>query len=381
MARVLILSAGDGHGALAAARPLVRAGHVVGIGGPPSAPWRSRAFASRTEVPPPELGRDPFLRALSSAVASHGFDVVFGAGDDWMAGLAAWRDELDLVVGHPAEEAVQRSLDKVEVGLLGKAAGLAVPRTQSGHIDPASWPDGAVVKCRRHWIPGRPTRDGRVEAAVAPDAAAVDALTSRVVDAGGEPVAQEIVTGRLMSLVLFAADGSTPLRLQQVASGTWPTPAGVTARAETVAVDDDLAQRAGRLLVALGWSGLMQLEFVIPERGAPVLIDLNGRFYGSMALAVAAGVDFAGAATDLALRSVAPRPLDAPPGFRYQWLEGDLRRALHERQGGVLRDVVDTLRSTAGAAKPVGIRGDSGPALHRARRVAVTAARRMARRP
>lgn len=380
MARVLILSAGDGHGALAAARSLARAGHVVGIGGPRSAPWRSRAVSLHADVPSPELGRDRFLRALRAAVAAGHYEVVFGAGDDWMAGLAAWRDELDLVVGHPPEEAVQRSLDKVEVGRLGEAAGFHVPRTECGNIDPASWPAGAVVKSRRHWIPGRPTGDGRVEAAVAGDARAVEVLAGRVVAAGGEAVAQEIVTGRLMSLVLFVVDGSALLRLQQIASGTWPTPAGVTARAETMAIDEELARRATHLLTELRWSGLMQLEFVVPEGGPPVLIDLNGRFYGSMALAAWAGVDFASASTALALRGVAPQAIDARAGVRYQWLEGDLRRAVRERRGGLLRDVADTIRSMPGAAKPVGVRVDAGPALDRARHVAVTAARRVAGR-
>jgi hypothetical protein len=34
----------------------------------------------------------------------------------------------------------------------------------------------------------------------------------------------------------------------------------------------------------------------------------------------------------------------ARAGVRYQWLEGDLRRAVDERRGGLVRDVVGCLR-------------------------------------
>lgn len=378
--RVLILSAGDGHAALAAARSLAAAGHDVGVGGTGGGPWASRVVRGRHVVPAPEAGREPFLRALRDAIRAGGYEVVFGAGDDWMAALSQWRDDVDATVGHPSADVVLRSLDKVEVVELGRAAGLSVPRTEAGSADASAWPDGAVVKCRRHWLPGRTGGDGRLEAGVAGDPDGVQQLASRIAAAGGEPVVQEAVTGRLMSVVVFVVDGRAVLRLQQVASGTWPSPAGVTTRAETVAIDEALAAAVDRLVLALGWSGILQVELVLPAGAAPVLIDLNGRFYGSMALAVAAGLDLPGAAVDLALRAESPVPRDAEVGVRYQWLEGDVRRALHERRGGLVADVRDTVRAMRGASGPVGLRQDPGPAWWRARRVLAEVPRRVVRR-
>lgn len=381
MPRVLILSAGDGHAALAAARALVASGHEVGVGGTGGGPWASRAVSRRHDVPPPEQGRDEFLRALGSAVAAGGYDVVFGAGDDWMAALALWREELDVVVGHPRARAVLASLDKYAIAEFGREAGLCVPRTvlaRPGASEP--WPDGGVVKSRRHWVPGRSAEGGRLEAELAVDAAGIERLTARIVAAGGEAVVQEVVEGRLMSVVVFVVDGEILLRLQQVASGTWPFPAGVTTRAETVSLDEDLVDGVGRLLRALEWSGVMQVEFVLPDAAPPVLIDLNGRFYGSMALAAAAGLDFATASVDLALHRRAPAAADASPGVRYQWLEGDLRRAVRERRGGLVADLLATAGASRGATGPVGIRTELGPAWQRCRRVVGEAPRRVIHR-
>lgn len=376
MPRVLILSAGDGHASLSAARSLSRAGHVVGLGGSRGGPWASRFVSWRHEVPAPERGRDDFLTAIGRAVAERGYDVVFGSGDDWMAALALWGENLDAVVGHPGPDAVLTSLDKAAVTNLARDAGLRVPRTAAGAIAPDDWPHGAVVKTRRHWLPDRVDTGGRLEAVIAADAGEVERRVSIITAAGGEAVVQELITGRLMSLVTFAVDGRLALRLQQVASGTWPTPAGVTARAETVPVDELLADGVERLLGSLHWSGIMQVEFVLPDDGPPVLIDLNGRFYGSMALAVAAGIDLPVAALDLALHGTTPVRRDAPAGVRYQWLEGDLRRAALERRGGAIADFVETLRFSRGACGPVLAPTDPGPALARARKMVAVAARR-----
>ena len=41
----------------------------------------------------------------------------------------------------------------------------------------------------------------------------------------------------------------------------------------------------------MGFGGLAQLQFVQAPGGAPALIDVNPRFYGSLPLALACGVN------------------------------------------------------------------------------------------
>ena len=60
---------------------------------------------------------------------------------------------------------------------------------------------------------------------------------------------------------------------------------------ETVPIDEELAAKVSRLLDEVGRFGLAQLQFLVPANGRPV-ICFNGRFYGSMALGAAAGLDF-----------------------------------------------------------------------------------------
>jgi predicted ATP-grasp superfamily ATP-dependent carboligase len=66
---------------------------------------------------------------------------------------------------------------------------------------------------------------------------------------------------------------------------------GGSAYAETIPPDDELERGVGRFLQLVDWSGLFQVQFIQDERGEHYLIDFNPRVYGSLALAVAAGLN------------------------------------------------------------------------------------------
>jgi predicted ATP-grasp superfamily ATP-dependent carboligase len=154
----------------------------------------------------------------------------------------------------------------------------------------------------------------------------------------------------------------------QLATRVWPPGAGASCRAATVPVDPEIAARAAALFAELGWFGLAELQFLVPADGIARLIDFNGRFYGSLNLAVTAGANLPASWAALATGRPA-EPATAASGSRYSWWEGDLRRALVERRGGIGRDVAGTLYSGLGAAHSVLRLRDPGPALSQARQL------------
>ena len=71
-----------------------------------------------------------------------------------------------------------------------------------------------------------------------------------------------------------------------------PLQGGGAAHRRTVR-SEHLEQAAARLLSALRYTGVAMIEFrADAEAGAWTLIEINGRFWGSLPLSVAAGVDF-----------------------------------------------------------------------------------------
>jgi hypothetical protein len=78
----------------------------------------------------------------------------------------------------------------------------------------------------------------------------------------------------------------------------------------SVPVDAELARRGEQFLQHIGWRGLFMLEFLRDEAGCPWFMELNGRPWGSMALARRRGFEYPAwavrAALDPSYRPAAP---------------------------------------------------------------------------
>jgi predicted ATP-grasp superfamily ATP-dependent carboligase len=98
-------------------------------------------------------------------------------------------------------------------------------------------------------------------------------------------------------------------------------------------IDVRLQEPARRLLGALRWHGPAMAEFRDDGEHDPWLIELNGRFWGSLALAIDAGVDF----PLLWMRLLLGETVGGPPAYRegvtVRWLWGDVKRFLFILRG------------------------------------------------
>lgn len=98
---------------------------------------------------------------------------------------------------------------------------------------------------------------------------------------------------------------------------------GVSVLSESRQPDPRTLSLAQRLLDDAQWHGVAMVEFKVGVDGIPYLMEINTRFWGSLQLAIDAGVDFPSMLADLALdHPVQPPQLKA--GLRLRWLLGDL---------------------------------------------------------
>jgi predicted ATP-grasp superfamily ATP-dependent carboligase len=103
-----------------------------------------------------------------------------------------------------------------------------------------------------------------------------------------------------------------------------PPEGGVSVLSESIPVDSALRSQARALLDKANWHGVAMIEFKIAPNGTPYLMEINTRFWGSLQLAVDAGVDFPWLLYQLACDSQ-PDPVDDyKVGVRLRWLLGDL---------------------------------------------------------
>jgi predicted ATP-grasp superfamily ATP-dependent carboligase len=365
--RALILDQGYDRASLSAARALKGGGWTVGSGVPVGhgLASRSRAVARSHQVTPEAAGSAALLFAANSAIAQGGYEVVFSCDDSTVFGLSLLRDELNAGFPYGKHSALARSFDKLELMREAKRCGLAVPRTEPAgerELESFGASTRVVVKPRMTFLDGV---NGHVRASVAPDAAAARERIREIREAGAEPIVQEHVEGQVMAFIAVTdRDARIVARVQQVAERIWPAGVGISARARTVDVDPALAAKVGRLLEALGWFGLAQLQFIRGGDGVPRLLDFNGRFYGSLALAVAAGPNLPTIWARLAVGRSPGRVPEARPGVLYQWLAGDLRAGLQAATGyGRAVAALDSMALAPRATHSVWSASDPWPAI------------------
>lgn len=363
--RALIVEQGNSRGAVTAARSLQRAGWEVGVASPGGVGLAARSTACRSRhaitAAHEELQR--FADDVSTTVGRHDYDIVFGAGEAEVLGLSLSRDSIPAVIPYAPHRSLERALDKLELDRAAEAAGLSVPR--SLELSDVGSDQRVVVKARRHARPEIPGAPPRVDTNVVVGRQAASERVRYLLHLGADPLLYEFLEGHLLAYAcVVVPDGGVVADCMQVAERIWPPMAGASSRATTIEVDPELAEGCRRLLDGLEWLGLAELQFVVPADGSPRLIDLNGRFYGSLALAVAAGADLPAAWA--AAATGAPFPFArAEAGVRYQWFEGDLKRALTERRGGAVRDLSGTIVRATNAHHSLFEPGDPGPVLAR----------------
>lgn len=84
-----------------------------------------------------------------------------------------------------------------------------------------------------------------------------------------------------------------------------------------------------KILEHLSWHGVCQADFVVDSAtGTPYLIDINPRFWGSLAQAMAAGVDFPYLVYMIATKGDVEPVKDFKAGVYTRWLGGELRSFL-----------------------------------------------------
>lgn len=366
--RALVVEQGWSRGALAAVRALAAGGWTVGVAAPQprGLAWSSLAVRERHQVRSVPAGVDGFLASVADVVRRGGYDVVFGAGEAELLALSAGREQVPAVFPHAPHDVVLRGVDKAGLAVAAVAAGLGVPDV----FDADDVPDEhtpVVVKARLHARPDVVGAPPRIDTTVVVGRSAVRERTRQIREVGGDPQVQRFHEGTLVAYSAVRGDEGVVAESLQRAARIWPSGAGASCRATTVPLGSDLARRSAALLDALGWFGLAELQFLVGADGVPRLIDLNGRFYGSLSLAVRAGANLPAVWADLAVGRRPAGVVRARAGVSYQWGAADVRRALGERRGGVLADLAGTAAYGVRAGHSVLDLRDPGPALARLR--------------
>ncbi len=333
---------GDNRAALAITRSLGRAGHevIVGEKHAPSFAQTSKYCAGGVVYPDPVTASDEFVRFLARVVRERRIEVLLPVSDITTLTITSQRDAFDPACAIPFAPAdvVARAADKVDVVETAQRLGVAVPRSVVVR-DPAAVPDlefgfPVVIKPARSRVR---TAAGWVSTSVsyAADPAQLARDLSRRAAHEFPLMLQECIVGPGTGVFACYHHGRAVAFFSHKRLRERPPWGGVGVLSESAALDPTARDYATRLLDELGWHGVAMVEFKRDQRdGLPKLMEINGRFWGSLQLSIDAGVDFPG----LLLQGVQSGQFEPQPpyrvGVRSRWLWGDVDSLLVTLFGG-----------------------------------------------
>ena len=337
--RVLVTD-GDERSALAVVRSLGRAeGYEVYVC---SRAGHSLAGASRFARQDDSVGdalADPDTFAKNVAVLSHRLaaDVLVPVSEASLTAVLG-RGELfeHLVVPFPTESQFRRVCDKQAVLEAARDVGITIPRQHVAvdeHALMSLLASGSlefplVIKPTRSVVGDAVTR-AKVGVSHAADADALIGRARSYASAAYPLLLQQRVVGPGIGVFLLRWDGETLAAFAHRRLREKPPSGGISVYSESIRLDPALRHRAEALLERLGWRGVAMVEFKIDaESGTPYLMEINGRFWGSLQLAITAGVDFPLLLVQAAC-GARPRSVDNyRVGVRNRWLWGDVDHLL-----------------------------------------------------
>lgn len=341
--RVLVLD-GNENQAVACVRSLARAGHHVEVGadtGWSKAAW-SRRCAGSFRYPSPDIDVPGFVDAIHEQAAREPGTLVLPMTERSTLPLSSSRERLAAACARivlPAHDILLRAFDKAHTTQLARALGIPVPQTvvfdtaSDVRADAAALPYPVVLKPRS----SQETQGAGLRATGAPVYARnAEQFINAFEETRGrcaQVLVQEFVEGHGAGYFAIAQNGEVRRefahrRLRDIR----PTGSGSALRV-SAAVDPVLGAHARRLLEALEWHGVAMVEFKVKRDGTPVFLELNGRFWNSLALAIHAGVDFPVLLARLAEHGDIGSESGYRVGVRCRWLLGDIRHLIEVWRG------------------------------------------------
>lgn len=103
-----------------------------------------------------------------------------------------------------------------------------------------------------------------------------------------------------------------------------PPSGGVSVLSESVEINPRIQEIAQKILDYAKWHGVAMVEFKVTSDGTPYLMEVNARFWGSLQLAIDAGVDFPYLLYKMAVNEMLKEVNGYKVGIRSRWLLGDM---------------------------------------------------------
>ena len=154
-------------------------------------------------------------------------------------------------------------------------------------------------------------------------------VAARYAPLGQWPLIQEYCSGIGLGQLFYMHGGLAIRRFQHLRIAEWPPEGGVSSVCDAIALSEHqaLQEKSIALLRAIGWEGVAMVEYRYnPLTGCAMLMEINGRYWGSFPLSVHCGAGFGLLAHHLNSGLGMPRLRPIKQGIRCRMVGTELKR-------------------------------------------------------
>ena len=333
----VLITDGNERAALALARGLGRVGYrvqVVSRQGS-SIAGQSRYVRGEARAADPLVDPKGFVRDVAAARDRFRADVIIPVSDASVLAILGDRRALgDVTIPFADLDTFRAISDKS--GLIERASrlGIAVPGGHTGSTraevrDAAHALGFPVVLKPSRSVAIHGERRIKLGVSYAANPRELDARLDAL-DAAAYPlIVQRRVTGAGLGVFVLLWDGEVRATFAHRRVREKPPSGGVSVCCESIPLDRGLLEQSIALLRDAGWRGVAMVEYKNDDRHAtPVLMEVNGRFWGSLQLASDAGVNFPALLVGAALGAPVLPPPSYAVGVRNHWFWGEVDHLL-----------------------------------------------------
>jgi predicted ATP-grasp superfamily ATP-dependent carboligase len=342
---VLVL---DGHSraAVETVQSLGRAGIVIDVASesPAGAGMCSRYAARKLLQPPPAVPSD-FHNWLQMQDSQRGYELIVPSTEASLMAirlLPEWHTLRRRAV-LPGDEALDVALDKLKTWRLSRELGVLAPeaRLLSDSRGLETAPDFPLVLKPIH---SKVLVNGELQTVAAEIIRDPEAYRRQARQwlPHTALLQQEYVAGRGVGAEFLFDRGKKLWHFLHERVHEMPLAGGASSYRRSIPPIPALLADAERILTALRWHGVAMVEFRVDPQGRHWLLEINPRLWGSLALAIDAGVDFPVALWLLAQGKQVP----AQPSYRAYYYTRDLKNDWEWFKANFRADHNDSLLQT-----------------------------------
>jgi predicted ATP-grasp superfamily ATP-dependent carboligase/protein-tyrosine-phosphatase len=285
---------------LTIARSLSHRHCVVDVASHTEKPLSSYSNGVRTsfQYPNPLTATEEFIEWLLQHVRGQHYDLVIPVTERTLVALSSRRERLSHVrIAMPEARSLEVALDKAQT--LALADDVGVPRPHGVSVTSLAELAELTSSLRFPVVlkPARSIGSAEGEASQLQVSYAFDVTELKAGCAHalrfGPVLLQEFFPGIGVGIELIARRGKIAYAFQHLRLHEVPLTGGGSSLRKSVPVMPQLLDAAQRLIASLDWNGVAMVEFKLdPQTLEFSLMEINGRFWGSLPLAAAAGADF-----------------------------------------------------------------------------------------